>query len=38
MTVAHHDREMASESHPLDMLERCVEDNGWPFEPAGATN
>jgi hypothetical protein len=35
MTVAHHDREMASESHPLDMLERCVEDNGWPFERSG---
>jgi hypothetical protein len=21
--------------HPLDMLERAVEDNGWPFERSG---
>jgi hypothetical protein len=21
--------------HPIDMLERTVEDNGWPFERAG---
>ena len=35
MTVAHYDEEITSESHPLDMLERCVEDNGWPFERSG---
>ena len=35
MTVAHYEDESASESHPLDMLERCVEDNGWPFERSG---
>ena len=21
--------------HPIDMLERTVEENGWPFERAG---
>ena len=35
MTVAHYEDETASECHPLDMLERCVEDNGWPFERSG---
>ncbi len=34
MTVVHHD-ELISGPHPLDMLERSVEDNGWPFERSG---
>jgi len=35
MTVAHHDEETLTAHHPLDMLERSVEDNGWPFERSG---
>ena len=31
MTVALSD-ERVSSSHPLDMLEHAVEENGWPFE------
>ena len=31
MSLAHQD-ETFSAPHPLDMLERTVEDNGWPFE------
>ncbi len=31
MTVIHQD-EALSTTHPLDMLERTVEDNGWSFE------
>lgn len=34
MSVAHHD-ELNLSHHPLDMLERSVEDNGWPFERSG---
>ncbi len=34
MSVAHHD-ELSLDPHPLDMLERSVEDNGWPFERSG---
>jgi hypothetical protein len=34
MSVAHYD-ELISTPHPLDMLERSVEDNGWPFERSG---
>ncbi len=34
MTVTHQD-ESVSRSHPLDMLERTVEDNGWAFERSG---
>ncbi|HVP84305.1 MAG TPA: YbjN domain-containing protein [Rhizomicrobium sp.] len=26
---------MSSAPHPIDLLERTVEDNGWPFERAG---
>jgi hypothetical protein len=35
MSVAHHDEETLTAHHPLDMLERAVEDNGWPFERSG---
>ena len=31
MTVIHQDESYAA-PHPLDMLERTVEDNGWAFE------
>ncbi|MBN9572118.1 MAG: YbjN domain-containing protein [Alphaproteobacteria bacterium] len=34
MTVAHQDR-TSTAAHPLDMLERTVEDQGWPFERSG---
>jgi hypothetical protein len=34
MSLAHQD-ETFSAPHPLDMLERTVEDNGWPFERQG---
>jgi hypothetical protein len=34
MSVAYHD-ELTTGPHPLDMLERSVEDNGWPFERSG---
>ncbi len=34
MTVTHQD-EFVAAPHPIDMLERTVEDNGWPFERAG---
>jgi hypothetical protein len=30
-----HQEEAFSPPHPIDMLERTVEDNGWPFERAG---
>ncbi len=30
-----HQDETQTAHHPLDMLERAVEDNGWPFERAG---
>ena len=32
MTVIHQDDEFASASHPIDLLERTVETNGWSFE------
>jgi hypothetical protein len=35
MSVAHLDEESLAPLHPLDMLERSVEDNGWPFERSG---
>ena len=34
MSVAYHDH-VNLNHHPLDMLERSVEDNGWPFERSG---
>ena len=34
MTVLQQD-ESISTPHPLDMLERAVEDNGWAYERAG---
>ena len=34
MSIAHHE-ELALAAHPLDMLEKSVEDNGWPFERSG---
>jgi hypothetical protein len=34
MTVVHQE-EFNAASHPLDLLEHAVEDNGWPFERAG---
>jgi len=34
MTVIHQD-ESVSRPHPLDMLERTVEENGWAFERSG---
>src|SRR5258707_3635073 len=33
MTVIHHDETPAA-PHPIDMLERAVEENGWAFERA----
>ncbi len=30
-----HQEEPSSAPHPIDLLERTVEDNGWPFERAG---
>jgi len=35
MTVTHQD-EIVSRPHPLDMLERAVEENGWAYERAHA--
>ncbi|MEP6830296.1 MAG: YbjN domain-containing protein [Rhizomicrobium sp.] len=35
MTVTHQDDDFALAPHPIDMLERTVEDNGWAFERAG---
>ena len=35
MTYAHQDDETVSAPHPLDMLERSVEENGWAFERSG---
>ncbi len=34
MTVVHQDQ-ASSAPHPIDLLERTVEDNGWPFERSG---
>ena len=34
MSLAHQE-ESTVEFHPLDMLERSVEDHGWPFERSG---
>jgi hypothetical protein len=34
MTVIHQD-EYTLAPHPIDMLERTVEDNGWAFERSG---
>ena len=34
MTVVHQDRRVPA-PHPIDLLERTVEDNGWPFERSG---
>jgi hypothetical protein len=34
MSLAHVDQVIAAH-HPLDMLERTVEDNGWAFERSG---
>src|SRR6266705_5961488 len=34
MTVIHQN-EPAHTPHPIDMLERAVEENGWAFERAG---
>ena len=34
MTLIHQD-EAPSAPHPIDMLERAVEENGWAFERAG---
>jgi hypothetical protein len=34
MTVIQQEEAYAA-PHPIDMLERTVEDNGWPFERAG---
>lgn len=30
-----HQEELSAAPHPIDLLERTVEDNGWPFERAG---
>ena len=35
MTITHLDDEPLDTLHPLDMLERAVEANGWAFERAG---
>ena len=35
MTVIHQDETPAA-PHPIDMLERAVEDNGWAFRAGGA--
>jgi hypothetical protein len=35
MTVLHQD-ETVSRPHPLDLLERTVEENGWSYERAGS--
>jgi len=35
MTVLHQD-ESVSRPHPLDLLERAVEDNGWAYERASS--
>src|ERR1700686_2852351 len=34
MSLAQQEESIA-EFHPLDMLERSVEDHGWPFERSG---
>jgi len=34
MTVIHQD-DFAFTPHPIDLLERTVENNGWSFERAG---
>ncbi|HEY1631711.1 MAG TPA: YbjN domain-containing protein [Rhizomicrobium sp.] len=34
MTIALHEESVAG-PHPLDLLERSVEDNGWAFERSG---
>ena len=34
MTVIHQDEAFAA-PHPIDMLERTVEDNGWAYERSG---
>src|SRR3954465_5256938 len=34
MTVTHQE-EFSIEAHPIDLLERTVEDNGWAFERSG---
>jgi hypothetical protein len=35
MTITHLDDEPLDTLHPLDLLERAVEANGWAFERAG---
>jgi len=30
-----HQEQQTTAYHPLDLLERTVEDNGWPFERSG---
>ena len=35
MTVIHQEQSI-SRPHPLDLLERTVEENGWAFERASA--
>ena len=35
MTVIHQDEFASDAPHPIDLLERTVEDNGWAFERAG---
>jgi len=35
MTITHLDDEPLDDLHPLDLLERTVEANGWAFERAG---
>jgi len=37
MSLSHQD-EAPSAPHPIDMLERTVEENGWAFERSGATS
>ena len=36
MTITHLDDEPLDTLHPLDLLERAVEANGWAFERAGS--
>src|ERR1700754_3418049 len=35
MTITHLDDEPLDTLHPLDLLERAVEANGWAFERSG---
>ena len=35
MTITHLDDEPLDMLHPLDLLEKAVEANGWAFERAG---